>query len=242
MPVLKNKLGDKLTVLKNPKILLMGAGVLVVIIIGAAGYPFIIQKFGDKVLRKVVEQQQDVSSLVGRVGSHVPVNMNETPLIAIVTDVNAAKQQSPVFYKKAENGDRLLVWSDQAILYSPTKDEVESVLTFQAPPAPSVATVAAEKATVEIRNGSGITDNTAGLVEKLRTQGLTVKKITTTTVRQAYPSSLVMNTGSRMLPASAQILSGYGTAVASSTIIGEAPAAADFLIILGQNDATTYKK
>ncbi len=186
-------------------------------------------------------KQEDIAGLVTRIRAHVPVNVNETPLVAIVTDVDSAKQQSPAFYKKAENGDRLIVWSDQAILYSPSRDEVESVLTFQAGALPIPSVVSAEKATVEIRNGSGSEGNTSLLAEKLRSQGLTISTITTTKIR-VYPTTLVMNTGSRVLKASSQVLAGYGTAIASSTASGEAPSASDFLIILGKNDSSTYKK
>lgn len=199
---------------------------------------------GDESSKKIntAAKQEDVRALVARVGTHLPVNENETPLVAIVTDVDAAKEQSPVFYKLAQNGDRLLVWSDKAILYSPSLDEVESVLVFQATPPPSAAALAAEQATVEIRNGSGVAGLSAPLAEKLRTQGLNVIKTTTTRVKEVYPKTLVMNAGSRTLPASAQILAEYGLAVSSSTVPGEAPIAADFLIILGQNDITKYQQ
>lgn len=190
----------------------------------------------------VAAKQEDTRALVERVSQHLTVNANETPLVATVTDVNAAREQSPVFYKKAQNGDRLLVWSDKAVLYSVERDEIESVLVFQTAAPPSAAALAVEHATVEIRNGSGVIGLTAPLADKLRLQGLTVSKVTTARVKQVYPITLVMNAGSRVLPASAQILAEYGSAVSVSTVPGEAPISADFLIILGKNDIAKYQK
>jgi uncharacterized membrane protein (DUF2068 family) len=192
--------------------------------------------------KDVASKQEEVGALVERISRHLPVNVKETPLVAIVTDVNVAKEQSPVFYKKAQNGDRLIVWSDKAVLYSPERDEIESVLVFQTAPPPSAAALASEHATVEIRNGSGVTGITAQLADTLRSQGLNVSKVTTTRVKQVYPITLVTNAGTRVLPASAQILAEYGSAVASSTVPGEAPVSADFLIILGKNDIVKYQK
>ena len=213
-----------------------------ILILGAGGY-VLFQRRTERSTKQAgtpIKQQEEIRALVERVGKHLPVNEKETPLIAIVTDVNAAKQQSPVFYKKATNGDRLIVWSDKAVLYSPERDEVESVLMFQA--ATSSPALVAEHATVEVRNGSGVVGLTAPLAEKLRSQGLTVSKVTTTRVKEIYAKTLVTNISSRPLPLSAKILGQFGMAVASTTVSAEAPVAADFLIILGKNDITKYQK
>lgn len=216
--------------------------VVVVLLLALAGYA-VWQRNANRSAKEVnsISKQEDVSTLVGKIARHLTVNDKETPLVAIVTDVKAAKEQSPVFYAKAQNGDRLAVWSDKAVLYSPERDEVESVLVFQTTSTASTAALAAERATVEIRNGSGVVGLSGPLAEKLRALGLNVIKTTTTRVKQVYPTTLVMKTGSRVLPASAQVLASYGSAVASTTVPGEAPVSADFLIILGKNDVATYQ-
>lgn len=247
MPILRNQPENALPAKPPSRAVVVILVILLALIAAGSAYAWS-SRYAKKAVKKSVAAtttaQINIPALVEQISKHVPVNRAETPLVAIVTDVNAAKAQSPAFYKKAENGDQLAVWSDQAILYSPKKDEIESVLVFQASTTSGSAsdTLAAEHATVEIRNGSGVTGLTAPLAEMLRAQGLTVTKVTTTRVKQTYAFTLVTNESARNLPKSAQILAKYGSAVASSTLANEAPVAADFLIILGKNDVAKYQK
>lgn len=223
---------------------LAGVALVVVLVLLVIGAYFFFSKKQPSVSTTgtQIANQEEIQSLVQKVGKHLPVNEQEIPLVAIVTDVSAAKQQSPAFYQKAQNGDRLLVWQDKAVLYSPTLDEVESVLVFQTIQPPTPQALAAEKATIEVRNGTGVTGIANALSDRLKAQGFTVTKVSNAKAKDPYPVTLISNMGTRVLPASAQVLAGYGSAVASSTMSGEGPVTADFLIILGKNDIEKYQK
>jgi hypothetical protein len=68
-------------------------------------------------------QLQD-QSLVDKVRRHMDIP-DETPLINTVTD--AASLRNQLFYAKAQDGDKVLVFSQRAILYRPSEDKVIEV-------------------------------------------------------------------------------------------------------------------
>lgn len=127
-----------------------------------------------------------ISALIARVGSLIVINANEEPTIATVQDADALRKSNPVFYKDARNGDRLLVWSDKAILYSPQMDKLLAVMPIlggqtdvfgsatstSANASSTVSTVESEKATVEVRNGTRTAGLAKSMANLLKAEGL----------------------------------------------------------------------
>jgi hypothetical protein len=133
-----------------------------------------------------VTPKLETSLLIEKVGKHILVNQSEEPTVATVQDPEALRQTNPEFYKDASAGDRLLIWSDKAILYSETRDQIIAVLpvTFFPPPAQTPTSTAEtpteperlDVATIEIRNGT-LTPGLAGdLSDKLTAAGFKVSK------------------------------------------------------------------
>lgn len=79
----------------------------------------------------IIQKQTD--ALIKQVGGLMTLPTDETPTIANVTDVNAARQQSK-FFDNAQNGDKVLMYvkAGQAILYRPSTNKIILVapLTF----------------------------------------------------------------------------------------------------------------
>jgi hypothetical protein len=76
-------------------------------------------------LRKGPEDiKRDEESLVERVRSKVDLPTDETPTLATVTDVEKLAGQA--FFTKAQNGDRVLIYSKarKVILYRPSEDRI----------------------------------------------------------------------------------------------------------------------
>jgi hypothetical protein len=77
--------------------------------------------------------QKQTQSLISAVGKLMQLPKGETPTVASVTDVAAAKKQSS-FFNNAQNGDRVLLYvkSGEAILYRPSTNKIILVapLTF----------------------------------------------------------------------------------------------------------------
>jgi CTP:molybdopterin cytidylyltransferase MocA len=167
----------------QPPVLIAGAVVLVLIIAGA---------FSSTALRsrKSSGGQLGVSSLVEKVGRHIRVIQGEQPTVATVQDPEELKRVNPAFYSEAKAGDRLLIWSDKAVLYSETEDIVLAVLPIsiftQQPvqptePANVVADTSSsttepvipvvETASIEVRNGTFTVGLAGNLANKLQEEG-----------------------------------------------------------------------
>lgn len=73
--------------------------------------------------QKVVEQQtQDIINEVGRIYM-LPVG---TPQIAVVSNPDELKKSQP-FFEKALNGDQVLVYESEAILYRPSTKQIVNI-------------------------------------------------------------------------------------------------------------------
>ncbi|MBI2589167.1 hypothetical protein HYW35_03115 [Candidatus Saccharibacteria bacterium] len=68
--------------------------------------------------------REETRQLTAKVGRLVEIPTNETPTIATVSDVSKLKDQP--FYAKAQNGDKVLIFSQarRAFLYRPSTDKV----------------------------------------------------------------------------------------------------------------------
>lgn len=73
-------------------------------------------------------------SVVERVARHIAIIVGEEPTIATIQDPEILRQQNPDFYRDAKVGDRLLIWSDKAVLYSEADDLIISVLPVSSIP------------------------------------------------------------------------------------------------------------
>lgn len=64
------------------------------------------------------------AELIAKVSSHTEVPKNETPTVATVSD--ASKLKSQAFFAKAQNGDKVLIYTQakRAVLYRPSTDKI----------------------------------------------------------------------------------------------------------------------
>ncbi len=186
--------------------------------------------------------QEDLKQLVDKVKRHIMCKTGEMPTVATIQDVALLKKNNPAFYKDAMNGDRLLIWSDKAVLYSPSKDIILSVLPVtvgaagQTPSAalsaPS-ATPASEKMTVEVRNGSGIAGLAKDLATKLTAAGMTVLPPGSAKSKDVYAKTLVYVAAGQENSATAQAIIAATGATVVTTLPAEMPSKADILVIVG---------
>ena len=86
--------------------------------------------------------QEEVKSIVAKVGRLIVLPEGETPTIATVTDTKLLKDQP--FFAKAQVGDKVLIYTTakKAILYNPTSNKIVEVAPLnigatQGTPAPN---------------------------------------------------------------------------------------------------------
>ncbi len=133
----------------------------------------------------------EIADLIARIARHIAIKQGESPTVATIQDASLLRQTDPKFYKEAENGDRLVIWSDQAILYSTKQDRLLAVVPVSLPsnmgsvsstqqsvgslPSESVlSAIKVEGATIEVRNGSGVPGTGKIVADKLKALGFNV--------------------------------------------------------------------
>lgn len=114
---------------KSKKKMLMGLLALV-LIAGAAYFVYDytqLKKERDKLSDPQAAAQEATQKLVNEVGAIVQLPEGETPTVATVSD--ASKLQNQAFFAKAENGDKVLIYTQarRAILYRPSTGKVIEV-------------------------------------------------------------------------------------------------------------------
>jgi len=128
----------------------------------------------------------DVSSAVEKVGHHMILPSNETPVLAIVED--SSKLQSSL-KKVAQTNDIVLVYSKAGyvIIYRPSIDKIVSVQ----PVLTGTQGNASLNATVAVLNGSGSEDKLSAFITALYEKYPNVRLVKKDTAPRAFPTTIV---------------------------------------------------
>ena len=70
--------------------------------------------------------QREIEAIVEKVSKHIILPENETPTVATIEDIDALVQQQS-FFVGAQNGDKVLIYSNKAIVYNPERDVLVNV-------------------------------------------------------------------------------------------------------------------
>ena len=179
-------------------------------------------------------QAAEVKFVTGEVGKLMDLPTGEIPSIATVLDKTQVTGQA--FFAKAENGDKVLVYSKAgiAILYRPSTNHIINV-------APVNLSTSAATIKTAIYNGSGI----AGLTAKFAADIVKIATNLTITneanaARSDYARSVVIDLSGTKADLAAQMATLIGGDV-SALPAGEVrptDATSDLLVILGRNYTT----
>lgn len=218
------------------RVILTGVALLVLIV---GIYVFLQYQRDQQLLKNPnLAAQVEAQTLVAKVGRLMDLPEGEQPTIATVSDVTKLQDQS--FFRKAKNGDKVLIYTkaQKAILYDPKEDKIVEVTVLALEP----TVEAPQPVTVALYNGT-LTTGLATSVEKQ----LTEQKDYVTVVAKAnaaradYKETIVVD-----LSADKAGLSGKNAAAANDiakTLGGKVdslpqgetkPSGADILVILGQ--------
>ncbi len=205
--------------------------------------------------KAALRQRQETSvstpdALVAKVSRHIIVKSDEKPTIATVQDPEALKKSNPFFYDQAQVGDRLLVWTDKAILYSESLDKILAVLPiqllsavaggYQAQVENSVETSStpsgteqAEKVTIEIRNGTRTPGLAGKLAEKLKAAGIETILKPRDASRKGYATTTISEVVGSVSDATVRAIQEVMKVEVVDLPVQESGVKGDILIIIG---------
>lgn len=112
-----------------PKTILIIASLLLAIAAGGAGIYYLAKTRPELLgLPKGQSQTQaEADVLIAEVGKLIALPTDEKPTVATVTDIEKVKEQP--FFKNAQNGDKVLIYTNakKAILYRPSEKRIVEV-------------------------------------------------------------------------------------------------------------------
>lgn len=133
----------------NGTAILIALLTVLLIISGVLGYLYLQEK--KKTDNPVEAATEETERLKEAVSRHMLLPDGD-PAIATIIDIEKLKGQNPDFYAKAENGDRLLVFKNKAVLYDPDKDLILNVAPIVNPNLEGDSQVAGESDTADTEN------------------------------------------------------------------------------------------
>lgn len=193
-----------------------------------------------------VQSAEEIKNLKEEIGKIFELPMDEEPTLATVTDREKLAEQP--FFQKAENGDKVLIYSNsgRAVLYRPSQKKIIDVTAVNiAKPeselnTPAPAEVVSEPVPVIVRvalyNGSrtvGVTNAVEGKLKTVLPNTAVVTK--ENAAKTDYPKTVVVDLTGTNGASALSIASGLGGEVGGLPAGEKAPADADILIIVGES-------
>lgn len=151
------------------------------------------------------------------------------PTIATVADSQALAEQQQ-FFKNAQNGDKVLIYKDTAIIYNPTENRIVNVGPVLMD-GDQAAKTNPQEFSVEIRNGSQKIGVANELGDSLKKAGFNVATVGNA-ANPDYQETILVNANGKDVKALEEQLKVTAT---DKLPAGEASSSQDVIIILGNN-------
>ncbi len=199
---------------------------------------------------------REMQALINKVSSIVSVNADEIPSIATIEDISLVRAQNPILYRGAQNGDRLLVWADKAVVYSTSEQKVLSVMplikdqgdiqyverlisalnsnqtSVTSTPSTATSTAVITSPTVEVRNGTPTAGRARAISDGLKTAGFN----TTTpadALKKDYAKTVIFVANTNIDQTVIDRLKQSVNGDIVTALPGEAAAKTDIVVIIG---------
>jgi Mg2+/citrate symporter len=69
----------------------------------------------------------EIEEVVSKVGKLILLPEDSKPSMATIQNVDVLRDEEPEFYENASNGDNILIYPDQVIIYNPTENIIINV-------------------------------------------------------------------------------------------------------------------
>lgn len=220
--------------------------ILFIVVILACLIQFLVN-FKGEIKNQGALTEQEVTLLLSKVSKHIKLPQDEKPTIATIQDVQILQSQQP-FFKDAKNGDRLILYSNKAIIYSEKENILVNVgpIYMEAPPATATSTATnspptttaaeaqsqpTEPVKVEIRNGGAPKGSAAAWAEKIKALG-GFEIAGTKNATKRYAEGVMVNLKGKDVARLKEI---FKKEPVNQLPEGEEASTADVLILLGAN-------
>lgn len=222
--------------------------VLLLLAVGIAGYFY----YQYRSAQPGVAEAKEIKQLTETIGSFMVLPEGEEPTLATVTDKEKLAEQP--FFQKAENGDKVLIYtnSGRAILYRPNMKKIVDVTkvnvqptevtaatpttseTVSAPASTSeIATPQDNGTTITLYNGSTKIGVTNTLEDEIKTKFPDVEVVTKDkAVKNDYQGNLVVDLSGNNADLAKKLATSFGGTVGALPV-GETAPTTDLLIIVG---------
>ncbi|TXG77943.1 hypothetical protein E6Q11_01930 [Candidatus Dojkabacteria bacterium] len=199
-----------------------------------------------------VQSAEEIKNLKEEIGAIFELPTDEEPTLATVTDREKLAEQP--FFQKAENGDKVLIYSNsgRAVLYRPSAKKIIDVTTVNVTkpepevpvetpsvaPSPEVSEQSSVPAIIRVAlyNGSievGVTNSIESVLRAAVPNAAVVTK--ETAVKNDYQKTLVIDVSGANGAAALSVASAVGGEVGGLPAGEKAPADADVLVIVGND-------
>lgn len=230
----------KLAVLGLKKYLLIGLVLFILVLIGVSFY-----LFSQNLVKNPFDPptpEEEVKILTSKIGKLIELPTGETPTVATVSDKTKLLDQP--FFKNAQNGDKVLIYSKtaKAILYRPSINKIIEVapVNLGSTPVSPVSSPSAETEKekiykVAIYNGTKTSGLARTTSERLKGQFKNIEVVVTNNTAENYDTSVVVDLkglDSSLANDLAKAVSGKVGSLPSGEV---RPEGADILIILGSS-------
>lgn len=167
--------------------------------------------------------QKEIQVVVDKVAKHMILPQNQDPIIATIVDAEALAQEQ-AFYEGATDGDKLLIYSEKAILYNPVEDMIINV-----GPVSMEGTVVPQFVNVDIRNGSSTAGKAQNFAQSMESLGFKIVNVGNA-AHSNYDTTYMVNLSGKDMSALEQQ---FGLTATTTLPAGEEPSEADLVMILG---------
>lgn len=219
---------------------------LLLVALSVAGYFYYQYRQSPK-----VQSAEEIQNLKEEIGAIFELPTDEEPTLATVTDREKLAEQP--FFQKAENGDKVLIYSNsgRAVLYRPSVKKIIDVTTVNVNQAAPTAAAEAEpvqpapqsapEATpviirVALYNGStevGVTNSVEATLRAAVSNAAVVSK--EKAAKSDYAKTIVIDLSGANGAAALSVATAVGGEVGSLPEGEKAPADADILVIVGND-------
>jgi|SRR5581483_9799999 len=215
---------------KSPLKLILIA--VIVVAIALAAYFFLqYQKAQQQLKNPTAAAKEEVHSLVAKVGQLMELPKGEDPTVATVSD--KTKLASQPFFANAENGDKVLIYTQakKAILYRPSENKIINVAPIDLGAAQPTT---AQPVRVALYNGTSIVGYTTTIEKQLTSALPNVTVVKKDNASGTYSKTEVVDLTGKLPDVAKKIADSLSGSVVSSVPVGETKPDADILVLLGK--------